>query len=88
MLSVCLSQVYDTPPTVVKGPSSAQDIYDTPSSKDKNAHHMVKGHVLSLFVSIYHLALLQKALNEDGNLEDFILSNSLQIRNKVNRKVV
>uniref|UniRef100_A0A8C6S5G3 BCAR1 scaffold protein, Cas family member n=1 Tax=Neogobius melanostomus TaxID=47308 RepID=A0A8C6S5G3_9GOBI len=29
------TQVYDTPPMVVKGPSSVQDVYDTPASKDK-----------------------------------------------------
>ncbi|KAM8892943.1 breast cancer anti-estrogen resistance protein 1 isoform 2-T2 [Spinachia spinachia] len=30
------TQVYDTPPMVVKGPSSGHDIYDTPASTDKN----------------------------------------------------
>ncbi|XP_056137320.1 breast cancer anti-estrogen resistance protein 1 isoform X2 [Lampris incognitus] len=30
------TQVYDTPPMVVKGPASGQDIYDTPPSTDKN----------------------------------------------------
>ncbi|KAM7396112.1 hypothetical protein PAMP_019180 [Pampus punctatissimus] len=33
--------VYDTPPMVVKGPSSGQDIYDTPPSTDKNTQQMV-----------------------------------------------
>ncbi|XP_075899035.1 breast cancer anti-estrogen resistance protein 1 isoform X2 [Nelusetta ayraudi] len=37
------TQVYDTPPIVVKGPSGGQDIYDTPPSKDKNAHQMAYG---------------------------------------------
>ncbi|KAM8750777.1 breast cancer anti-estrogen resistance protein 1 isoform 2-T2 [Acanthopagrus schlegelii] len=35
------TQVYDTPPMVVKGPSSGQDIYDTPPSTDKNTQHTV-----------------------------------------------
>lgn len=35
------TQVYDTPPMVVKGPSSVQDVYDTPGSKDKLAHQQV-----------------------------------------------
>ncbi|KAM7413836.1 hypothetical protein PAMA_018904 [Pampus argenteus] len=35
------TQVYDTPPMVVKGPSSGQDIYDTPPSTDKNTQQMV-----------------------------------------------
>nr|XP_020468370.1 breast cancer anti-estrogen resistance protein 1 isoform X2 [Monopterus albus] len=35
------TQVYDTPPMVVKGPSSVQDIYDTPTSTEKNTQHMV-----------------------------------------------
>ncbi|XP_070763820.1 breast cancer anti-estrogen resistance protein 1 isoform X3 [Enoplosus armatus] len=35
------TQVYDTPPMVVKGPSSGQDIYDTPASTDKNTQQMV-----------------------------------------------
>ncbi|KAM4618725.1 breast cancer anti-estrogen resistance protein 1 isoform 2-T2 [Polymixia lowei] len=30
------TQVYDTPPMVVKGPSSGQDIYDTPPRPEKN----------------------------------------------------
>ncbi|XP_061577553.1 breast cancer anti-estrogen resistance protein 1 isoform X2 [Cololabis saira] len=30
------TQVYDTPPMVVKGPSGGQDIYDTPAGLDKN----------------------------------------------------
>ncbi|TMS05752.1 Breast cancer anti-estrogen resistance protein 1 [Larimichthys crocea] len=35
------TQVYDTPPMVVKGPSSGQDIYDTPASTDKNMQQTV-----------------------------------------------
>ncbi|KAI3371779.1 hypothetical protein L3Q82_024335, partial [Scortum barcoo] len=35
------TQVYDTPPMVVKGPSSGQDIYDTPASADKNTQQLV-----------------------------------------------
>ncbi|XP_068459480.1 breast cancer anti-estrogen resistance protein 1 isoform X1 [Clinocottus analis] len=35
------TQVYDTPPMVVKGPSSGQDIYDTPASSDKSSHQTV-----------------------------------------------
>ncbi|XP_070687458.1 breast cancer anti-estrogen resistance protein 1 isoform X2 [Pempheris klunzingeri] len=35
------TQVYDTPPMVVKGPSSGQDIYDTPASTDKNSQQTV-----------------------------------------------
>ncbi|KAM9754840.1 LOW QUALITY PROTEIN: breast cancer anti-estrogen resistance protein 1 [Menidia menidia] len=35
------TQVYDTPPMVVKGPSSGQDIYDTPSGSDKNPQQTV-----------------------------------------------
>lgn len=35
------TQVYDTPPMVVKGPSSGQDIYDTPASSDKNTQQTV-----------------------------------------------
>ncbi|RVE71454.1 hypothetical protein OJAV_G00051950 [Oryzias javanicus] len=35
------TQVYDTPPMVVKGPSSCQDIYDTPPGPDKNPQQTV-----------------------------------------------
>ncbi|KAM9352614.1 breast cancer anti-estrogen resistance protein 1 [Symphorus nematophorus] len=35
------TQVYDTPPMVVKGPSSGQDIYDTPASTDKTTQQTV-----------------------------------------------
>ncbi|XP_030587724.1 breast cancer anti-estrogen resistance protein 1 isoform X1 [Archocentrus centrarchus] len=35
------TQVYDTPPMVMKGPSSGQDIYDTPASSEKNSQQMV-----------------------------------------------
>ncbi|XP_034033181.1 breast cancer anti-estrogen resistance protein 1 isoform X3 [Thalassophryne amazonica] len=35
------TQVYDTPPMVVKGPSGGQDVYDIPASTDKNAQQMV-----------------------------------------------
>ncbi|XP_047452406.1 breast cancer anti-estrogen resistance protein 1 isoform X1 [Mugil cephalus] len=35
------TQVYDTPPMVVKGPSGGQDIYDTPASTDKNQQQTV-----------------------------------------------
>ncbi|XP_075998233.1 breast cancer anti-estrogen resistance protein 1 isoform X1 [Genypterus blacodes] len=35
------TQVYDTPPMVVKGPSSGQDIYDTLGNTDKNTHQTV-----------------------------------------------
>ncbi|XP_029951814.1 breast cancer anti-estrogen resistance protein 1 isoform X2 [Salarias fasciatus] len=35
------TQVYDTPPMVVKGPSSGQDIYDTPASTEKSAQQTV-----------------------------------------------
>ncbi|KAM9807623.1 breast cancer anti-estrogen resistance protein 1 [Neosynchiropus ocellatus] len=35
------TQVYDTPPMVMKGPSSGQGIYDTPASSDKSAQQMV-----------------------------------------------
>ncbi|CAK6966424.1 breast cancer anti-estrogen resistance protein 1 isoform X2 [Scomber scombrus] len=35
------TQVYDTPPMVVKGPSSGQDIYDTPPRPDKTTQQMV-----------------------------------------------
>ncbi|XP_072290737.1 breast cancer anti-estrogen resistance protein 1 isoform X2 [Eucyclogobius newberryi] len=35
------TQVYDTPPMVVKGPSSVQDVYDMPPSKDKLAQQQV-----------------------------------------------
>ncbi|XP_072242651.1 breast cancer anti-estrogen resistance protein 1 isoform X1 [Leuresthes tenuis] len=35
------TQVYDTPPMVVKGPSGGQDIYDTPTSSDKNPQQTV-----------------------------------------------
>ncbi|KAM7002469.1 breast cancer anti-estrogen resistance protein 1 isoform 1-T1 [Tautogolabrus adspersus] len=35
------TQVYDTPPMVVKGPSSGQDIYDTLASTDKNTQQTV-----------------------------------------------
>ncbi|XP_034391910.1 breast cancer anti-estrogen resistance protein 1 isoform X2 [Cyclopterus lumpus] len=35
------TQVYDTPPMVAKGPSSGQDIYDTPASTDKSTHQTV-----------------------------------------------
>ncbi|XP_017289398.1 breast cancer anti-estrogen resistance protein 1 isoform X1 [Kryptolebias marmoratus] len=35
------TQVYDTPPMVVKGPSSGQDIYDTPASSDRNPQQTV-----------------------------------------------
>ncbi|XP_038563120.1 breast cancer anti-estrogen resistance protein 1 isoform X2 [Micropterus salmoides] len=35
------TQVYDTPPMVVKGPSSGHFIYDTPASTDKNSQQMV-----------------------------------------------
>ncbi|XP_043980019.1 breast cancer anti-estrogen resistance protein 1 isoform X2 [Gambusia affinis] len=35
------TQVYDTPPMVVKGPSSGQDIYDTPALTDKNPQQTV-----------------------------------------------
>ncbi|XP_053741349.1 breast cancer anti-estrogen resistance protein 1 isoform X2 [Synchiropus splendidus] len=35
------TQVYDTPPMVMKGPSSGQDIYDTPAGSDKSAQQMV-----------------------------------------------
>ncbi|XP_015249017.1 PREDICTED: breast cancer anti-estrogen resistance protein 1 isoform X4 [Cyprinodon variegatus] len=35
------TQVYDTPPMVVKGPSGGQDIYDTPAMAEKNPHQTV-----------------------------------------------
>ncbi|XP_021167884.2 breast cancer anti-estrogen resistance protein 1 isoform X1 [Fundulus heteroclitus] len=35
------TQVYDTPPMVVKGPSSGQGIYDTPAITDKNPQQTV-----------------------------------------------
>ncbi|XP_056272095.1 breast cancer anti-estrogen resistance protein 1 isoform X1 [Pseudoliparis swirei] len=35
------TQVYDTPPMVVKGHSGGQDIYDTPVSSDKSTHQTV-----------------------------------------------
>ncbi|XP_026167321.1 breast cancer anti-estrogen resistance protein 1 isoform X2 [Mastacembelus armatus] len=35
------TQVYDTPPMVVKGPSSGQEIYDTPASTEKNTPQTV-----------------------------------------------
>ncbi|XP_029290169.1 LOW QUALITY PROTEIN: breast cancer anti-estrogen resistance protein 1 [Cottoperca gobio] len=35
------TQVYDTPPMVVKGPSSGHDIYDTPAGTDKNTQQTV-----------------------------------------------
>ncbi|XP_063766137.1 LOW QUALITY PROTEIN: breast cancer anti-estrogen resistance protein 1 [Eleginops maclovinus] len=35
------TQVYDTPPMVVKGPSSGQDIYDTPVGSDKHTQQTV-----------------------------------------------
>ncbi|XP_041852305.1 breast cancer anti-estrogen resistance protein 1 isoform X2 [Melanotaenia boesemani] len=35
------TQVYDTPPMVVKGPSGGQDIYDTPPTSDKNTQQTV-----------------------------------------------
>ncbi|KAM6927022.1 breast cancer anti-estrogen resistance protein 1 [Lycodopsis pacificus] len=35
------TQVYDTPPMVVKGPSSGQDIYDIPASSDKSTQQTV-----------------------------------------------
>ncbi|XP_067356584.1 breast cancer anti-estrogen resistance protein 1 isoform X1 [Channa argus] len=35
------TQVYDTPPMVVKGPSSGQEIYDTPASAEKSLQQMV-----------------------------------------------
>uniref|UniRef100_A0A3B4ZCB0 Breast cancer anti-estrogen resistance protein 1 n=1 Tax=Stegastes partitus TaxID=144197 RepID=A0A3B4ZCB0_9TELE len=35
------TQVYDTPPMVVKDPSSGQDIYDIPASTDKNPQQTV-----------------------------------------------
>uniref|UniRef100_A0A3B3CN73 Breast cancer anti-estrogen resistance protein 1 n=1 Tax=Oryzias melastigma TaxID=30732 RepID=A0A3B3CN73_ORYME len=35
------TQVYDTPPMVMKGPSSCQDIYDTPPGPDKNPQQTV-----------------------------------------------
>ncbi|KAM3849231.1 breast cancer anti-estrogen resistance protein 1 [Diretmus argenteus] len=35
------TQVYDTPPMVVKGPSSGQEIYDTPPSTDKTTQQTV-----------------------------------------------
>ncbi|XP_040893505.1 breast cancer anti-estrogen resistance protein 1 isoform X3 [Toxotes jaculatrix] len=35
------TQVYDTPPMVVKGPSGGQDIYDTPASTDKSTQQTV-----------------------------------------------
>lgn len=35
------TQVYDTPPMVVKGPSSVQDVYDTPASKEKSIQQQV-----------------------------------------------
>lgn len=35
------TQVYDTPPMVMKGPSGGQDIYDTPASSEKNPQQMV-----------------------------------------------
>ncbi|XP_033940966.1 breast cancer anti-estrogen resistance protein 1 isoform X1 [Pseudochaenichthys georgianus] len=35
------TQVYDTPPMVVKGPSSGRDIYDTPVGSDKHTQQTV-----------------------------------------------
>ncbi|XP_039663931.1 breast cancer anti-estrogen resistance protein 1 isoform X2 [Perca fluviatilis] len=35
------TQVYDTPPMVMKGPPSGRDIYDTPASTDKNTQQTV-----------------------------------------------
>ncbi|KAK2841777.1 hypothetical protein Q5P01_011977 [Channa striata] len=35
------TQVYDTPPMVVKGPSSGQEIYDTPASTEKSLQQTV-----------------------------------------------
>ncbi|KAM9853937.1 breast cancer anti-estrogen resistance protein 1 [Aulostomus maculatus] len=35
------TQVYDTPPMVVKGPSSVQTVYDTPASTEKHTQPMV-----------------------------------------------
>ncbi|XP_026221425.1 breast cancer anti-estrogen resistance protein 1 isoform X2 [Anabas testudineus] len=36
-----ITQVYDTPPMVVKGPSGGQEIYDTPAGTDKNMQQTV-----------------------------------------------
>ncbi|XP_035497515.1 breast cancer anti-estrogen resistance protein 1 isoform X1 [Scophthalmus maximus] len=35
------TQVYDTPPMVVKGPTGDQDIYDTPPSTEKNTQQTI-----------------------------------------------
>ncbi|KAM9375889.1 breast cancer anti-estrogen resistance protein 1 [Pholidichthys leucotaenia] len=35
------TQVYDSPPMVMKGPSGGQDIYDTPACTDKKTHQTV-----------------------------------------------
>lgn len=40
--------MYDTPPMVVKGPSSGQEIYNTPTGTDKNMQQMVTGRFLDL----------------------------------------
>lgn len=72
-LSVCLTnqclfflflvQVYDTPPMVVKGPSSGQDIYDTPPSKDKNAQQMVRAWISNFFVFHRYMPELSRCQN-------------------------
>lgn len=41
-------KVYDTPPMVVKGPSSGQDIYDTPASSDKNPQQTVRLDIMEI----------------------------------------
>lgn len=69
LIEQCFSpQVYDTPPIVVKGPSSSQDIYDTPPSKDKNAHQMVKVYIL-YFYYIYHYVVLHNENSDCMALE-------------------
>ncbi|XP_029010645.1 breast cancer anti-estrogen resistance protein 1 isoform X1 [Betta splendens] len=35
------TQVYDTPPMVVKGPSSGQELYNTPAATDKNMQQTI-----------------------------------------------
>lgn len=76
---------------VVKGPSSGQDIYDTPASTDKNIQPMVKlwnwiSHVLICHISVLQLSQYQIFTARLITVKQFTLANLIiiSLENKVN----
>uniref|UniRef100_A0A8C5DMM8 Breast cancer anti-estrogen resistance protein 1 n=2 Tax=Gouania willdenowi TaxID=441366 RepID=A0A8C5DMM8_GOUWI len=53
-------RVYDTPPMVVKGPSSGQDIYDTPANSDKLPQQTVYDFPPSVSKDIHDAQLIKE----------------------------